>query len=101
MRLSEIDKETFHRKLVDPAKQELLDLIAIFDSMEGVHCKLEEYRPDLAEFHVRVFDDTKSIQREVVKYIAIKIMDSQHWAWDTCHTPKNPNTVWVCFVTGK
>ena len=101
MRLDEITKDEFVRKLTDPAAQELLDMVAEFNSMEDTTCDIDSTTNDIAELHCSIDEPNKSAQRPIIVDIARRTEIAQHWEWDTTHTPKNPFTPWVIFLVRK
>lgn len=88
MKLSEIDKATFHRKLADPAAQELIEIVddlnhALYPQkfkvdgedkdaaiITGIPPRFEEYGD-----HLEGVNFITSIKR--------RIAHSDHWVWDT------------------
>ena len=94
MRLSEIDKATFHRKLADPAEQFLHDLVAELEKEMPTHqfevnttedngtirFTFDRYDNELVQL------DDKTVQGKTL-WIINRIKEAVHfsdfWVWDT------------------
>ena len=88
MKLSEIDKSTFHRKLADPAAQELMDIVDDLNKVLYPHkfevSKAEEESAIIHGIPPR-FDDYSGHLSGVNIIISIKrrIAEGDYWVWDT------------------
>ena len=106
MRLSEIDKATFQRKLADPAAQELIDIANLLSEKlypmrfrtDGedkesamIRCIAPWGDEDEYTGHLEGFNFVLAIQR--------LISESDHWVWDT--SEGDADDVLYCYVIRK
>jgi hypothetical protein len=89
MKLSEIDKSTFHRKLADPAAQELIEIIddlnhALYpqkfevDGENKDAAMITGIPPRFGEEYGGHLDGVN-----LITSIKRRIVASEHWVWDT------------------
>ncbi len=108
MRLDEITKDVFHRKLADPAAQELHEIAEKLEYELPQHSIEYKVTDDIA--YIRFTFDRFSSQFKnmssamieartlwVVNYIKAQISKSDHWVWDTWDSKNG----FRCFVIRK
>jgi hypothetical protein len=84
MKLTEIDKSTFHRKLKDPAAQELADITNQLNKMAGRGYSFNAYNADkeLATIiGVPPAMDVPIAEMNVVEFIKREINLGDHWSY--------------------
>jgi len=105
MRLSEIDKATFHRKLADPAAQELIDRGKNLANQFGYRVKFhgEDKESAMVEFSPSPFEDDGMAYDEAnpVSVFRYRIENSDYWVWDTWEGEVWEGLGWNAYVIRK
>jgi len=87
MKLTEItDKETFHRKLSDPAAQELSDIANELNIGGPRGFSFNAYGADKESAQIVSMPPPIGVETEVHNLVGIIknfILQSDHWVWDT------------------
>ena len=84
MRLDEITKDVFHRKLADPAAQELHDIAESLRKLDYSHdadITVEFPVKEFATISVKIVPDTK--MWNITGTAQNMVNKSDHWVWDT------------------
>ena len=106
MRLDEINKATFHRKLADPAAQELYDIKDdLRNTLYPMRFKIHDADKDVAIIEcISPWDDEGEYVNHlegvnIVLSVQRRIAETENWVWDT--SKGDADDVLYCYVIRK